>query len=337
MLGHIKRIAAVLSLAALYLVPLPARAEVSEIHIAQQYGLAYLPLMEMEANHLIEKQAAAVGLGKVTVKWTHFSGGSAMNDALLSGAIDFASGSASNLAILWEKTRSTLGIKAVAAMNSMPCLLNTNNPRIKSIRDFGATDKIALPAVKISPQALLLEIAAAKAFGDRKYTKLDPLTVSLGHPTAMQALLSGRSEVDAHFGGPPFQELELKYPGIHTVLSSYDILGGKNTFGVVWSTSRFRNANPKTFKAFVNALTDAIAIINRDKHAAAAFYVRQTHGKEPVDTIYRIIASPEVEYTMTPRQMMKYVRYLHQFGQLKSEPSSWKDLFFPEIHQLNGS
>ena len=36
----------------------PARAEVSELTVAQQYGVSFIPLMVMEKEHLVEKHAA---------------------------------------------------------------------------------------------------------------------------------------------------------------------------------------------------------------------------------------------------------------------------------------
>ncbi len=44
---------------------LPARAEMSEINVAQQYGVSFLPLMVMERDKLVEKHAKAEGIGDV--------------------------------------------------------------------------------------------------------------------------------------------------------------------------------------------------------------------------------------------------------------------------------
>ena len=45
--------------AALALLPFAARAEMSEINVAQQYGLGYLQMMMMEEQKLVEKHAKA--------------------------------------------------------------------------------------------------------------------------------------------------------------------------------------------------------------------------------------------------------------------------------------
>jgi len=151
--------------AALSLAILPAaHAEMSEIHVSRQYGISYLPLMIMEDQKLIEKHAKAAGVD-VKVDWSKFASGAVMNDALLSGNLQFASGGVAPFTTLWAKTRGNLDVKAVGAINSMPLYLVTNNPKVKTIKDFTDQDKIALPAVKVSIQAVTLQIAAEKAFG----------------------------------------------------------------------------------------------------------------------------------------------------------------------------
>ena len=66
---------------------LPARAqEVSEVRVAQQFGISYLPLMVIQEQKLIERFAREAGLPEPEVTWNQFSGGSTMNDALISEA-----------------------------------------------------------------------------------------------------------------------------------------------------------------------------------------------------------------------------------------------------------
>ncbi len=313
-----------------------ARAEMSEIKVAQQYGIGYLPLMIMEEQKLIEKHAKAAGID-VKVGWAKFAGGNVMNDALLSNSLQFASGGVGPLVTLWSRTRGNLDVKAVGAINSMPLYLNTRNPAVKTLRDFTEKDKIALPAVKVSIQAITLQMAAEKTFGEGQQNKLDPLTVSMSHPDAQTALLSGASEVDAHFSSPPFQYQQLEKPGIHTVLNSYDVLGGPGTFNLVWTTAKFRNENPKLYDAFAKALDEATDIINRDKRAAAQTYLRLSKDKDTVDDIAKMLNDPNIVFTTTPQNVMKYVNFMLKIGAIKTKPDSWKDLFFPNVHGLQGS
>ena len=316
----------------------PARAETSEVRAAQQFGLSYLGLMIMEDSKLVEKHAKAMGLGDVAVTWAKLGGPGAMNDALLSGSLDFATGGVPSLITLWSKTHGTPNeVRGVGALNSMPVDLVTSNPNVKSIRDFTDQDKIAVTTVKVSTQALLLQMAAAKEFGEQNYAKLDPLTVSLPHPDAMTALLAGSGTITAHFSSPPFQYQEVARPGIRKILNNYEILGGPATFNVVWSTTKFRDANPKTYAAFVAALDEATTTINRDKRGAAGVYKRMSGTKESVDELVRMMEDPLVDYTQAPKSIMKTAEFMAKVGTIKDKPSSWKDLFFPNVHGMQGS
>ena len=67
----------------------------------------------------------------------------------------------------------------------------------------------------------------------------------------MIALLSGRSEITAHFASPPFHQRERKDPRIRTILTSNQVMGGPSTFNCVWATSKFHDQNPKLYGAFV--------------------------------------------------------------------------------------
>jgi NitT/TauT family transport system substrate-binding protein len=322
--------------ALLSLVSSAAMADVSEIRAAQQYGLSYLPLMMMEDGKLVEKEAERAGIPGLKVSWVKLGNSNAMNDALLSGSLDFASGGVPNLVTLWAKTRNTpMEVRGAAALNDMPVELVTNNPAVKTIRDFTEKDKIAVTAIKISTQALLLQMAAAKEWGQDNFGKLDSLTVSMPHPEAVNALYAGA--ITAHFSSPPFQYQEVKHPGVHRVLNSYDILGGKATFNLVWTTRAFHDANPKAYAAFLAALESAGQAIGRDKRAAAETYIRMTGTKESVDELVAMLSDPNVEMTTTPHKTMQTAEFMNVVGTIKVKPKDWKDLWFPEIQSRDGS
>ena len=211
----------------------PAMAQVPEIRLAKQFSMGYLQLNVMEHQKLIEKHANLLGIPDVKVSWLVFNGPAAVNDALLSGTIDIASGGVPGLLVLWAKTKGTpQEVRGVSALSSQPFLLNSRNPDLKTIKDFKASDRIAVPAVKVSVQAIMLQMAAAKAFGEKEFAKLDVQTVSMSPPDATIALLGGKSEVNAAFSVPPFQYQQLEQAGIHTVVNSFDVMGGSHSFTV---------------------------------------------------------------------------------------------------------
>ncbi|MDQ6683713.1 MAG: ABC transporter substrate-binding protein [Pseudomonadota bacterium] len=314
-----------------------AQAEVKEVAIARQYGVSYLPFMVMEQNKLLEKHARASGLGEISVKWATFAGGAAMNDALISGNLDFASAGVPPFATLWAKTRASLGVKGVCAMSSLPSYLITRNPAIKSIADFGPADRIALPAVKVSNQAIYLQMAAAQAFGIENYNRLDKYTVTMSFADSTVAMLAGAGDLNSNFVSPPYAQQQLEKPGMHAVLNSNDVMGGPTTLILVYATTRFHDANPKTYAAFVAAMSEAVRTINADKKAASALYVRLAKSSDSAESIEKIIADPQVDYSLTPRGIVRYTDFMNRVGSIDVKPASWKELFFADAHALPGS
>lgn len=314
-------------------------AETNEVRMAKQYGIGYLALMVMAHDHLFEKQASKAGLGEVKLTLATFTDGTVMNDALLSQSLDIAGGGIGSFITLWDKTRDTLAVKSLGALCTMPLYLNTRVARIKSIRDFGDNDRIGLPGIKVSPQAVSLQKAAADTFGERDWSRLDRLTVNMSHPVAMQALLSGKSEVVAHFASQPFAYEELhKYSGFHTVLNSFDVWGVPQTFLVLWTTSKFRDENPKTYTAFVTAVQEAIEFINRNKEAAARIYLEMTNDKAlDVADLVALMSDPQIKFTLTPEGMVRFARFKEKIGTIRHAPHSWKEMFFPNVYALSGS
>jgi len=314
-----------------------ARAEVSEVRIAQQFGIGYLPLAVMHHEQLLEKAAAKAGIANLKVSWAQFGAGNSMNDALLSDNLDFPSGGVGPLLTIWSKTKGRQEVKGVASLNSMPLYLVTVNPDVKMLKDFTDKDRIGLPAVKISIQAVTLQMAAAQLFGEASFAKLDPLTVSMKHPDAMTAMLSGHSEVTSHFGSAPFMYQELQDPRAHRVLNSYDVLGGPHTFNLVWATKKFHDENPKVYGAFLTALDEAMALIHNDPKKVGAIYIEEEKSKLAPDFVEKMIRDPENVFTTVPQNVMKYADFMQKTHAIDAAPKDWQELFFPEIHGVKGS
>ena len=324
-------------LAASAMLATAARAEVSEVTVAQQYGVSVLPLMVMEREGLVEKQAAAAGLGPLTISWIKVAGPSVMNDGLLSGTMNFAAQGAPSMITLWDRTRGNIGVRGVAAITTYPLYLISRNPAVKTVRDFGPDDKIAVPSIKISTQAIMIQMAAAGVWGDKDYARLDPLTITLSHPDATLAMTNGTAGVNAHFTSSPFYEQEMRMPGVHLVTTNYEILGGPATAVVLTATSRFRAANPKVYAAVFAALKEAIEIVNRDKRAAARIYLDMARDtKNSVDDILSIISDKDYAYTLQPQKVVKTAEFMVKVGTIKQTPKSVEDLFFPEVATLGG-
>jgi NitT/TauT family transport system substrate-binding protein len=315
----------------------PAAAEVSAIVIVQQFGVSFLPLMVMERGKLVEKYAEKAGLKDVKTNWVKVAGPSVMNDGLLSNTMHFVAQGAPSMITLWDRTKGQ--IRGVAAMTTYPLYLITRNPNIKTVADLSSADKIAVPSVKISTQAIMLQMAAAKAFGQENYEKFDPLTISLSHPDATLAFLNNTAGVNAHFSSSPFYEQEMKAPGARLLTTNYEILGGPATAVVITANSKFVHGNPKSFGAFVEALKEAIDTINKDKRAAAALYLDIANDKKnSVDDILKMIGDKDYIYTLRPQKVLATANFMAKIGSIKQDPKTVEDLFFPDVVKgLNGN
>ena len=312
-----------------------ARAEA--VRIARQFGISYLPVILMRHDHLLEQEGKARGL-ELEPEYLTFTGGPPINDAMISGNVDIATGGVGAMLTLWGKTRGSLKIRGLAALGNMPIWLNTSNPAVKTIADFSSKDRIALPGVKVSIQAVVLQMAARQAFGPGQEYRLDPLTMTMGHPDAEAALLSGRSEVSAHFGSAPYM---YRGAGVARHPSRAEQLrrAGRTAHlqPVLDHGALPRLASEKVVEAFVAALDRAMQEIVQDPLKAATVWVEEEHSRLTPQQAADMIRRPENQWTTTPKGMMAFMRFMHDTGALPQEAASWKELFFPEAQGGDGS
>lgn len=310
--------------------------EKKTLSITRQPGILYLASHVMETQKLIEKDAAAEGLKDVTVEWRTFNGGGAQTDALLAGNVDVVNTGTGNLLLLWDRTRGK--VKGIITSSAQPVIMVSNDPKIKSLKDIGPTDKIAVPTVGVSTQAILLQMEAAKMYGEGQIKKFDPNTVQMGHPDAVAAIANANHEVKNHFSAPPFQYVELKMPGVHKVIDSRDIVGGALTQATFFTTTTFADANPKLVKALRTATEQAVAFIKKDPKAALEAYKTVTGDKTSLDDLMAMLKEPNMdEWRTDPQGTMKFAEHLHKIGTLKTMPKAWTDYYLPDSAYLNGN
>ena len=233
-------------------------------------GVGFLPLLVMRDRALIEKHARAAGLAELTVRWIDLGGPAVMNDALLSGSVDFIAAGPPAFITLWDRTRGSADVRGVAAMSSLPMYLNTTNPTLATIDDLTETDKIAVTAVKVSIPSINMQMYAAERTAPAEAFRFDRYTVTMTHPDAVIALLSGANQINAHFTSPPFHQREIKDPRVRTVLDTDEIMGGATTFTMLSTTARYREANPQAYAAVLAALEEANELIRSDPQRGRA-------------------------------------------------------------------
>ena len=312
------------------------QAETDHVKVAMQFGLAYLPLMIMEHDHLWEKHAETRGI-KLHVDYARLGGGAGLNDALLSDSVEMVAGGLAPMLLMWDRTTSSAKVAGIAALNASPIDVLTNRPNVKSVADLTPEDRIAVPAIKTSIQAIALMAAAEKAFGPGQANHLDGLTLTMQHPDALIALTTRSSQITAYVSSSPFQEIALKSPGITKLTDSTAAFGGLTTLGVVYAKSQFPTTNPKVMEAFYAALREAIAMIADRRDTAIDEYLELTREKTDRALIAEIMGRPDFQYGVDPVGTLTVAQLMHRYGLLKQQPASWKDYFAEPLHTGKGS
>lgn len=313
----------------------PCAAETDKIRIAEQFGLLYLPQNIVHERKLIQKHVKAAGLPEPKVELLTISGGANVNKALLSGNLDFAAIGVGPLLKLWGKSNGRF--KAAISMSDMPLKLVTNDAKVKKIEDYLTIQdhKIAMPAAGVSIQAQVLQMAADKLWGEPK--KLDHLVVSMKHPTAVAAMLSGGQAVKSHFSTLPYSYEELQSGKTHLVLSSYDLLGSSHTAVAMITGREFREKNPKSYKAVVDAYAEAYDWIYKNQDEAVKIFIKATKSTSDAGSIKAMIGNKqEIEYSAIPKHTQEFANFLHKMGDIPAA-KSWKDYFWDNAHDQAGS
>jgi NitT/TauT family transport system substrate-binding protein len=308
-----------------------------KVSFVQQRGLLYLPIDMMVTGGVLQQEATRLGLGKVEATATTLSGPAPVIDALLSGSADYGAAALPSLLTLWDKTHGTPNeVKAVGTMSNGAMVLYTINPNVKTIADFTEQDRIAVPSVRISFNAMMLEMAAEKLWNDPH--RLDHLTVGLGHADAVAALSAGygSATVTSHIAVQPFTDRGLKLPGAHVVADSREVFGGPLTQVTLLATRQTRDKNPALFKAVGNALEQSIQQCSADKRAAAELWKKAQNASESVDELLALLSDPGFEFTSQPHRIAYFAAFLNRIGTLKSKVGDWKDLFWETAYDQQG-
>ncbi|MBI1777093.1 MAG: ABC transporter substrate-binding protein [Proteobacteria bacterium] len=316
-----------------------AAAEVAQLRIGVQFGIGYLPIYVAHDAGLFDKNMVGNGLDPVPVTISHVAGAPQINDGLLSGTMEVGSGGITAMMVAWEKTKAAKNqaMKGMIALSSLPYELLTVDPSIKSLGDLSERNKIGLPAITVSIPAIFLQMAAERIYGPGNHNRLDRLTVSLAQPDGATSLLSRGGTVDSYIFAPPFNYQLRERPDVHRVWSSTELTGGAITSLVMWTTLRFRDENPKTYRAVIAAIHEAIGVINRDRRRAAEIFVKAEDSKLPIGFVTEILGKPDLNFDTAPRNSLDLARFIARTGLTKTQPTDWRDYFFPEIHNADGS
>jgi len=291
------------------------------IRIAEQHGLAYLPLAIMQVGGYLEEELGGTEEAATRVEWIRTGNAATIREAMLAGRLDM--GFMGIPPFLIGLDRGT-DWRLVTGLSEAPLGLVTLREGYRTLDDLTPRDRVALPQPG-SIQHILLAMASEREFDDPR--RFDNQLVSMGHPEGRSALLAGR-DVAAHFTSPPFLFDALSEPDATLLLDGREAFGGRFTFivGVVapdWPGNRREEVR---LQAFLDALDRAISRARmlqkqlRDETAAgepdpllerlAEFYTID------VATLRRQLQFPDMIYTRQVHGVERFVEHMDRYDYL---------------------
>jgi NitT/TauT family transport system substrate-binding protein len=284
------------------------------ITIAEQYGLAYAPVQLIKELQLLEESNP-----ELKIEWKQLSNTTSIRESMLAGEVNIAFMAIPPFLIAKDKG---MDWKIMAGLSESPLGLMTNREDIKSLADFKAEDKIALPQPG-SIQHILLSMAAQREFS--KPDKFDDQLLTMSHPDAMNALLAGR-EVAAHFASPPYLFLESREENIKEILSGSEAFGGDFTFIIGVSTEEFYQQQFENYKLFLKALKEAIKFIEQNPAAAAELLADNYDLSQAEMKDY--LSWPGMKFTSEIKGLEKFLDFMTAEGYLEENNYQRSELIF---------
>jgi len=310
----------------------PALAQ-EQVKIGTGYGLAFLPIYVCQELKLIEKHAKAAHLD-VRASFQTFVSIEQLQDAIATGAVDMGPFGTAPLLAAWAKDKGApQQIFAVSGLTTLPMTLLSNQANEQSLADLTPSDRIAVPTLT-APQMYLLELQSEKIFGH--YDRLQKQVVVLSHADAIAALVDhanpATEQVTAYFSSPPFTQLALRDGGVHPILNSADVMGGKFSFLIMGASKATIDAKPQLPEVIEGAVDEAARLIHDDPRRAAQIYL--TH--EPSGTfngaaMEAVVRSIRDEFGSAVYGVQAIADFMGRHGELKSPPRSWKDIVAPAL------
>jgi NitT/TauT family transport system substrate-binding protein len=104
------------------------------------------------------------------------------------------------------------------------------------------------------------------------------------------------------------------------------------------TTRKFHDERPEAYRALLAALEESMRMIRADPREAARVLDAAGGGAGlAIDELAALVQDPDIEFTTTPANVVKYAEFMHSIGSIDAAPESWRDLFFAEIHSAPGS
>ena len=299
----------------------PTVAAPGHVTIGYQPGIGYAPLIILKEQQTLEKQ-----FPNTTFSWKVLSSGAAITTGVISGDLQIGAGGTGPFLVGWAQG---VDWKIVAGLDWGDLWLMAKDPSIRTVADLKGK-RIAMPG-PTSIQGVVLRKMAQVKLGDAH--ALDNGIISMDHPTAMQALLSG--QLDAHLTSPPYQ-LQEKIRGAHVVARS-DQYFGSSSFLSAWMTTKFYAQYPAFAAAFYADVNNAIKLINTNPLKVSHLLQADSDGTPTWRQFKQWLASSGLTFTTRPLGLMRYATFMGRIGMIAKQPDSWKTLVFPPVYPTKGS
>jgi NitT/TauT family transport system substrate-binding protein len=293
----------------------------SKVTIAYQPGVGYTPLIIVKQQKTLEKQFPGTQFD-----WKVLSSGAAITNGVISGDIQIGAQGIAPVLVGWAQG---VDWKIIAPLDWGDLWLMAKDPNIKTIADLKGK-RIAMPSPTSIQAAVLRKMAQVK-LGDAK--ALDSGIVSMDHPDALQALMSG--QVDAHLTSAPFQ-LQEKVRGAHVVARSYQYFGA-HSFLAAAMTQKFYNENTAFATTFYKDVVAAQKLINANPTKVAHLLQDDSGGLPSWRQYKQWLGASGLNFTNRPLGLMRFATFMNRIGMISKTPSNWKDLAFPPVQATKGS
>ncbi len=306
----------------------PASAH-EPVRIGIGFGLAFLPVYLCQDLKLIEKHGKAAHLD-LKASYQRFFGGGPSQDAIAAGAIDMGPFGIAPLLVAREKAYATPPqIVAVSGITTLPAVLLTNQPNVRTIADFRPADRIAVPTSS-SPQMYLLQMQSEKIFG--QYDRLRDQIVIRSHSDAVAALIAATDRLAGYFSSAPYTQIALADGRVRKMLSSSDVIGGKASFLIMGASRGYVAAHPQMSQVVVEAMDEAAHIIRDNPRRAAEVYLAHEPSKTlDVAAVAAVLDGIKDEFGSAVHGVQAFVDFMGRHGELKTPPRSWKEIVAPAL------
>ena len=106
---------------------------------------------------------------------------------------------------------------------------------------------------------------------------------------------------------------------------------------------KIKATDDEDLEVFATMLQDApmplaeVTYLEDEKRFAALFH-RFTKSKLKLEDIEKMVGDKnEMHYSLEPKRTMQFADFLHSIGAIKNKPASWKDYYWENNYDQNGS